>query len=196
MLSSSRRVSIHSGKRKLSSAAQADPRESGGRNVRKSAWPKQKTEAHKLSKFPALISCSFTRLTASLDGPDVTFIQSNTVESILIAENWKEGWENSQDGKPFEKTGYIGHRAVKRVIYVSPNAFLPAMDILTSHRHNSTGKNMHWVKAGIISAQMRSRIMLAYFEGSLRTLSREKLFGKHLKTSHLILALSYPVRCA
>lgn len=66
-----------------------------------------------------MVPCTFTRLVSSINGPDITFSRSETVETILIADDWKEGWERSLRKEDYDKSGYIGQGSSKRVIYVS-----------------------------------------------------------------------------
>jgi hypothetical protein len=57
-------------------------------------------------------------LVSTIDGPAITFSRSETIETILIAEDWQEGWEKSLRKEDYSKSGYIGRGTSKRVIYV------------------------------------------------------------------------------
>jgi len=110
---------VQSGKRKLSSAsANLNPHD-GMRNIRKSAW-RASTNNTKISfvRDSSMEPCTFTRFVSSIDGPDITFSHSETVETILIAQDWKTGWEMSLQKEDYSKSGYIGQGSSKRVIYV------------------------------------------------------------------------------
>jgi hypothetical protein len=65
-----------------------------------------------------MVPCTFTRLVAELDGPKVSFNRSEAVETILVAEDWEEGWEKSLRKEDYSTSGYIGRGTSKRVIYV------------------------------------------------------------------------------
>lgn len=66
-----------------------------------------------------MVSCTFTRQIAELNGPSVTFKFATTTETILIADDWLTGLKMSEKKEPFGNTGYIGSGTAKRVIYVS-----------------------------------------------------------------------------
>jgi hypothetical protein len=79
---------------------------------------------------PIMVPCTFRRSVSSIDGPDITFSRSETIETILIAEDWQEGWEKSLRKEDYNKTGYIGQGTSKRMIYVCFEHFLaPAMSV-------------------------------------------------------------------
>ena len=109
-------VPLQSSKHKLSDAA-TNPRESGVRNIRKSAWlPSSKSPM--FARSSAMTPCTFTRLDAHIEGPTVIFTQSETISTILVADDWKEGWEKSCRKEDYSQSGYIGRGTSKRVIYV------------------------------------------------------------------------------
>ena len=66
-----------------------------------------------------MVPCTFTRLVSSISGPVITFSCSEIVETILVAEDWKEGWEKYLRKEDYNNSGYIGQGSSKRVIYVS-----------------------------------------------------------------------------
>ena len=115
-----------SGKRKLSSASANLTPHDGMRNVRTSAWrvPKPKIS---FVRNPTMVPCNFRRLVSSIDGPDITFSRSETIETILIAEDWEEGWEKSLQKEDYSKSGYIGRGTSKHVIYVCSELISQAM---------------------------------------------------------------------
>ena len=49
---------------------------------------------------------------------DVVMKQSQDEETIEIATDWSKGEEAFEAKKPHEATGFIGHGATKRAIYV------------------------------------------------------------------------------
>ena len=65
-----------------------------------------------------MVPCTFTRSVAELIGPKVLFNRSEAVETILVAEDWKEGWEKSLRKEDYSTSGFIGRGTSKRVIYV------------------------------------------------------------------------------
>jgi hypothetical protein len=114
------RVLLPSGKRKLSSAA-PNPRDSQIRNIRQSAWlPPAARSSSKVqfARKSMMVPCTFTRSVAELNGPEVSFNHSKAVETILVAEDWKEGWEKSLRKEDYSTSGFIGQGTSKRVIYV------------------------------------------------------------------------------
>jgi hypothetical protein len=136
-------VPAPSSKWKLSSAT-PNPQELGVRNIQKSAWPPSIAACLKFARNSNMVSCTFTRQIAELDGAIVNFKSSSIIETILIAEDWLDGWEMSQPKEPFGDTGYIGCGSAKWVIYVCLEKVLSL--IWVSHRHNLMVKNMHLVK--------------------------------------------------
>ncbi|KAF8811671.1 hypothetical protein BYT27DRAFT_7088937 [Phlegmacium glaucopus] len=64
-----------------------------------------------------MVPCTFRRLVAKIDGPDVLFSHSETIKTILIAEDWQEGWEKSLRKEDYSKSGYVGQGMSKCVIY-------------------------------------------------------------------------------
>jgi len=105
--------SILSGKRKLSSASASN---SGMRNVRTSAW-RPPTSKISFVRNPIMVPYTFRRSVSSIDGPDITFLRSETIETILIAKDWQEGWEKTLRKEDYSNSGYIGQGTSKRVIY-------------------------------------------------------------------------------
>ena len=65
-----------------------------------------------------MVPCNFTCLDSEIIGLNVSFNHSETVETILVAEDWKEGWENSLRKEDYSTSGFIGWGTSKRVIYV------------------------------------------------------------------------------
>jgi hypothetical protein len=106
---------LRSSKHKLSNAA-TNPRESGVRNIRKSAWPPSSKAL--FARSSAMTPCTFTRSDAHIEGPTVIFTHSETISTIFVADDWKEGWEKSRRKEDYSQSGYIGRGASKRVIYV------------------------------------------------------------------------------
>jgi hypothetical protein len=112
---------VSSSKRKLSSAA-PNPRDSQIRNIRQSAWPKPSSNLKvQFSRKSMMVPCNFTRSVSELIGPNVCFNRSEVVETILVADDWKEGWEKSLIKEDYSTSGFIGRGASKRVIYVCSN---------------------------------------------------------------------------
>lgn len=105
-----------SAKRKLSSAVTPGPRDSGTRNVRRSAWPAPK-ETSQYTWGLKMMQCSFVRTTAELDGPCVIFTTSSDTETIEIAQDWEQGWLRYCKEETYEGSGFIGAGSAKRVIY-------------------------------------------------------------------------------
>ena len=87
------------------------------RNIRKSAW---RAPISKISfvRNSVMIPCTFRRFVSSIVGPDITFSHSETVETILVADDWQKGWKMSLQKEDYSKSGYIGQGTSKRVIYV------------------------------------------------------------------------------
>lgn len=113
-------VRTPSGKRKLSSAT-PNPRDSQIRNIRQSAWPPRSSSNVQIVKFTRtsmMVPCTFTRMVSELIGPNVYFNRSEAVETILVSEDWKEGWEKSLRKEDYSTSGFIGRGTSKRVIYV------------------------------------------------------------------------------
>ncbi|KAG6855327.1 hypothetical protein H0H87_004907 [Tephrocybe sp. NHM501043] len=114
---------IRSSKRKLSnaSAAVTSGRESvsGGRIVRRSAWPAALKPKATFTWDIEMVQCKFRRTTAAIDTnkPVVSFTPSTETEVIEIAKTWHDGWIKSEVRQDFDGTGYIGSGSAKRVIY-------------------------------------------------------------------------------
>ncbi|KAM6501725.1 hypothetical protein JOM56_001702, partial [Amanita muscaria] len=85
--------------------------------VRKSAWRPSSSSKLSFARNSIMVPCTFRRLVATIDGPDVIFSRSESIETILIAEDWREGWDKSLRKEDFSKSGYIGQGTSKRVIY-------------------------------------------------------------------------------
>ena len=109
---------LQSGKCKISSAS-VNPHDSGICNVHKSAWPPSSKVSFAQNSF--MVPCTFMCLVSMIDGPIVTFSHSKTIEIILMAEDWQEGWEISLQKEDYSKLGYIGQGTSKHVIYVILN---------------------------------------------------------------------------
>ena len=107
---------LQSSKRKLSSAT-VNPRDSGFRNVRKSAWPPASSKP-KFSRSPQMVTTTFMRTTADIVGPIVFFADSDKIETIDIANDWRGGYKKYLQKEDYSKTGYIGQGSAKQVIYV------------------------------------------------------------------------------
>ena len=129
-----------SSKRKLSSAA-PNPRDSRIRNIRQSAWFPSSNLKVQFARASVMVPCTFTRLVAKLDGSKVSFNRSEAIETILVAEDWKEGWEKSLRKEDYSTSGYIGRGTSKRVIYVcSPSQYYSWMFLLRL----LTGSILQW----------------------------------------------------
>ena len=65
-----------------------------------------------------MVPCNFTCLDSEIIEPNVSFNRSEMIETILVAEDWKEGWEKSLRKEDYSTSGFIGRGTSKRVIYV------------------------------------------------------------------------------
>jgi hypothetical protein len=65
-----------------------------------------------------MVLCMFTRENAKVAGPDVLFTCSDETEVILVADDWRNGYEKSLRKEDYSETGYIGRGSAKQVIYV------------------------------------------------------------------------------
>ena len=52
--------------------------------------------------------CTFTWSDAHIEGPTVIFTHSETISTILVADDWKKGWEKSCRKEDYSQSGYIG----------------------------------------------------------------------------------------
>ena len=86
-------------------------------NIHTSAW---RAPSSKISyvRNPLMVPCTFRRLVSSIEGPDITFVRSETIEMILIAEDWYEGWNKFLEKEDHFKSGYIGQGTSKHMVYV------------------------------------------------------------------------------
>lgn len=159
---------LHSGKRKLSSAA-PNPRDSQIRNVRQSAWlPMSSSKARvQFTRKSMMVPCTFSRSVAELDGPKVSFNHSEVIETILVAEDWKEGWEKSLRKEDYSSSGFIGRGTSKRVIYVCSLANLPCQySAKIVDRHDFKMRSTCW--GSYMMVNLPSKI-LAFSKQNLRT---------------------------
>ena len=87
------------------------------RNVRTSAWRAPSSKIT-YARNPLMVPCTFQRLVSSIEGPDITFSRSKTIEKILIAEDWYKGWNKFLEKEDHFKSGYIRQGTSKRMVYV------------------------------------------------------------------------------
>ena len=106
---------LQSGKHKLSGAS-ANPHDFRIHNIHKSAWLPSSKVSFAQNSF--MVPCTFTCLVSMIDGPVVTFLHSEKIETILVADDLQKGWKMSLQKEDYSKYGYIGQGTLKRVIYV------------------------------------------------------------------------------
>ena len=165
---------LPSGKRKLSSAT-PNPRDSQIRNIRQSAWLPSSNLKVKFARASIMVPCTFTRSVAKLNGPKVSFNRSEAVEIILVAQDWKEGWEKSLRKEDYSTSGYIGQGTSKRVIYVcldcqSLNKCF-STNIQVVDRLDLTMRTTCW--GSYLMVNLLSK-MLVFLKQNLRTWSKER----------------------
>ena len=112
-----------------------------------------------------MVPCTFTRLVAKLDGPKVSFNHSEEVETILVAEDWEEGWEKSLQKEDYSTSGYIGRGTSKRVIYVC--LLCQSLNVSTKivDRLNFAMRSMRWGSYTMVNLPP---IMLPFLKQNLR----------------------------
>ncbi|KAG6866888.1 hypothetical protein C0993_007387 [Termitomyces sp. T159_Od127] len=94
--------------------------ESAARHIRQSAWPKL-LKAKVYTWNLEMIQCSFKRRTASIDGPVISWNDSDKIEVIQIPRNWIDGHKKAKAHQDFKGSGYIGSGSAKQVIYARFN---------------------------------------------------------------------------
>ncbi|OCH87813.1 hypothetical protein OBBRIDRAFT_837088 [Obba rivulosa] len=106
-----------SGKRKASTSEPLRP-PPPLRRIFQSAFIPPKT----FTRAPPMTKVTFTRtaVSRSADGR-VAFKSSDVVEHIKVAIDWKTGEDREREGKPFDRTGYIGQGRTKIAIYARIN---------------------------------------------------------------------------